>query len=124
MQHRGGKGVRGMSTHQDDVVEQIVYSKTHTDLLFFTSYGKVYRIRGYEVPFYSKSSKGLPVVNLLSLEPDEKVQSIIHVDEWEDTHSLFYATRQGFVKRTPITEFSSIRQNGKKAIVLKEDDEL
>ena len=124
MQHRGGKGVRGMSTHQDDVVEQIVYSKTHTDLLFFTSYGKVYRIRGYEVPFYSKSSKGLPVVNLLSLEPDEKVQSIIHVDEWNDEHSLFFATRQGIVKRTPITEFISIRQNGKKAIVLKEDDEL
>ena len=124
MQHRGGKGVRGMSTHQDDVVEQIVYSKTHTDLLFFTSYGKVYRIRGYEVPFYSKSSKGLPVVNLLSLEPDEKVQSIIHVDEWNDEHSLFFATKQGIVKRTPITEFISIRQNGKKAIVLKEDDEL
>ena len=124
MQHRGGKGVRGMSTHKYDVVEQIVYSKTHTDLLFFTSYGKVYRIRGYEVPFYSKSSKGLPVVNLLSLEPDEKVQSIIHVDEWNDEHSLFFATKQGIVKRTPITEFISIRQNGKKAIVLKEDDEL
>lgn len=124
MQHRGGKGVRGMSTHSDDVVEQIVYSKTHTDLLFFTSYGKVYRIRGYEVPFYSKSSKGLPVVNLLNLESDEKVQSIIHVDEWEDTHSLFFATKKGIVKRTPVSEFESIRQNGKKAIVLREDDEL
>ena len=124
MQHRGGKGVRGMSTHSDDVVEQIVYSKTHTDLLFFTSYGKVYRIRGYEVPFYSKNSKGLPVVNLLSLESDEKVQSIIHVDEWGDTHSLFFATKKGIVKRTPVSEFESIRQNGKKAIVLREDDEL
>ena len=124
MQHRGGKGVRGMSTHSDDVVEQIVYSKTHTDLLFFTSYGKVYRIRGYEVPFYSKNAKGLPVVNLLSLESDEKVQSIIHVDEWGDTHSLFFATKKGIVKRTPVSEFESIRQNGKKAIVLREDDEL
>ncbi len=124
MQHRGGKGVRGMSTHSDDVVEQIVYSKTHTDLLFFTSYGKVYRIRGYEVPFYSKNSKGLPVVNLLSLESDEKVQSIIHIDECDDSYSLFFATKKGIVKRTPISEFESIRQNGKKAIVLREDDEL
>ena len=124
MQHRGGKGVKGMTTHSDDVVEQIVYAKTHTDLLFFTSYGKVYRTRGYEVPFYSKNSKGLPVVNLLNLESDEKVQSIIHIDECGDEHSLFFATKKGIVKRTPITEFISIRQNGKKAIVLREDDEL
>jgi DNA gyrase subunit A len=123
-QHRGGKGVRGMSTHEDDMVEKIVYAKTHTDLLFFTNLGKVYRIRGYQVPFYSKSSKGLPVVNLLNLDPDEKVKALIQIDGCDDHYCLFFATKNGLVKRTSITEFISIRQNGKKAITMREDDEL
>ncbi len=123
-QHRGGKGVKGMSTHDDDMVEKIVYAKTHTDLLFFTSLGKVYRIRGYQVPFYSKNSKGLPVVNLLNLEENEKVRSIISIDEYKDDEYLFFATVNGIVKRCDVKEFESIRQNGKKAIEMKESDEL
>ncbi len=123
-QHRGGKGVKGMSTHDDDMVEKIVYAKTHTDLLFFTSLGKVYRIRGYQVPFYSKNSKGLPIVNLLSLEENEKVRSIISLDEYKDNEYLFFATVNGIVKRCDVKEFESIRQNGKKAIEMKEGDEL
>ncbi len=123
-QHRGGKGVKGMSTHDDDMVEKIVYAKTHTDLLFFTSLGKVYRIRGYQVPFYSKNSKGLPVVNLLNLEDNEKVKSIISIDEYKENEYLFFATVNGIVKRCDVKEFESIRQNGKKAIEMKEGDEL
>lgn len=123
-QHRGGKGVKGMSTHDDDMVEKIVYAKTHTDLLFFTSLGKVYRIRGYQVPFYSKNSKGLPIVNLLSLEENEKVRSIISLDEYKENEYLFFATVNGIVKRCDVKEFESIRQNGKKAIEMKEGDEL
>ena len=123
-QHRGGKGVKGMSTHDDDMVEKIAYAKTHTDLLFFTSLGKVYRIRGYQVPFYSKNSKGLPVVNLLNLEENEKVKSIVAIDEYKENEYLFFATVDGIVKRCEVKEFESIRQNGKKAIEMKEGDEL
>jgi DNA gyrase subunit A len=123
-QHRGGKGVKGMSTHDDDMVEKITYAKTHTDLLFFTSLGKVYRIRGYQVPFYSKNSKGLPVVNLLNLEENEKVKSIVAIDEYKENEYLFFATIDGIVKRCEVKEFESIRQNGKKAIEMKEGDEL
>ena len=123
-QNRGGRGVKGMQTHEDDVVDILVHAKTHTDLLFFTSYGKVYRMRGYQVPVFSRSSKGLPVVNLLNLEKDEFVRSIISVDEYKEGDYLFFATEQGIVKRTSIKEYESIRQNGKIAISLREGDHL
>lgn len=123
-QNRGGRGVKGMQTHEDDVVDILVHAKTHTDLLFFTSYGKVYRMRGYQVPVFSRSSKGLPVVNLLNLEKDEFVRSIISVDEYREGDYLFFATEQGVVKRTSIKEYESIRQNGKIAISLREGDHL
>lgn len=123
-QRRGGKGITGMKTHEDDMVESIVYAHTHTDLLFFSNLGKVYRIRGHQVPFYSRTSKGIPVVNLLNMEEGEKVLSIIKVDEYDDNHFLFFATKSGIVKRTLLSEFALIRQNGKKAISMREDDEL
>lgn len=123
-QNRGGKGIIGMQTHEDDVVDFIIHTKTHTDLLFFTNYGKVYRIRGYQVPEYSRTAKGLPVINLLHNEKDEKVMSIISVDEYSESAYLFFATEQGVVKRTSLKEFESIRQNGKKAIMMREDDVL
>lgn len=123
-QKRGGKGVKGMSTHDDDLVEQIIYSKTHADLLIFTNLGKVYRIRGYKVPAANKNSKGIPYVNLFEFEQGEKIKSIVTIDEYQEGHYLFFATQDGIVKRTPIEEFRLIRQNGKKAITMREGDEL
>ncbi len=123
-QNRGGHGIKGMNTHEDDVVDKIVYAKTHTDLMFFTNSGKVYRLRGHQVPEFSRTSKGLPVVNLLSLEKDEKVMSIISVDSYEEGKYLFFATKKGVVKRVSLMEFELIRQNGKKAITMREEDEL
>lgn len=125
-QNRGGRGIKGMSTHEDDVVDIILHTKTHTDLLFFTNFGKVYRMRGYQVPVYSRTGKGLPIVNLLSLSEGEQVKSIIHIDDnsCDDSYFLFFATEKGLVKRTPVAEFRSIRQNGKIAITLREDDHL
>ena len=123
-QNRGGRGVKGMQTHEDDVVDILVHAKTHTDLMFFTSYGKVYRMRGYQVPVFSRAAKGLPVVNLLSLEKDEAVKAIISVDEYKEGDYLFFATEQGVVKRTSIKEYELIRQNGKIAISLREGDHL
>lgn len=118
-QKRGGKGVKGMSTHEDDLVEQIVYSKTHADLLIFTNLGKVYRIRGYKVPAAAKTSKGTPYVNLFDFEKDEKIRSILTFDHYVEGQHLFFATRDGLVKRTTIEEFKLIRQNGKKAITMR-----
>ncbi len=123
-QKRGGKGVKGMSTHDDDLVEQIVYSKTHADLLIFTNLGKVYRIRGYKVPAAAKTSKGTPYVNLFDFEKDEKIRSILTFDHYVEGQHIFFATRDGLVKRTTIEEFKLIRQNGKKAITMREGDEL
>ena len=124
VQNRGGVGVSGGKMNKDDVTSIITYSKTHTDLLFFSSLGKVYRIRGYKVPEYSRTSKGLPVQNLLPIEGEEKILSIISIDDYEEGKYLFFATKQGVVKKTPVKEFASIRQNGKKAILMREDDEL
>ena len=124
LQKRGGKGVKGMSTHDDDLVEQIVYSKTHADLLIFTNLGKVYRIRGSKVPAATKNSKGVPYINLFEFEQDEKIRSIVTIDDYVEGNHLFFATKDGIVKRTPIEEFKSIRQNGKKAITMRDGDEL
>lgn len=123
-QNRGGRGIKGMATNENDAVDMLIHSKTHTDVLFFTDKGKVYRTRGYQIPEFSRTSKGLPIVNLLNLEKDEKVMSVLAVDEYLDGHYLFFVTKDGIVKRTDIKEFASIRQNGKISISLKEDDEL
>ena len=123
-QHRGGRGVRGASLNENDVVDLMVYTKTHTDLLFFTDLGKVYRIRGYQIPEYQRTGKGIPVINLINIEKGENVKSIIPVDEYLDYRFLMFFTKDGIVKRTPISEYESIRQNGKIAITLREGDNL
>ena len=123
-QHRGGRGVRGMSTNENDIVENMVYTKTHTDLLFFTDFGKVYRIRGYMIPEFSKASKGVPIINLINIEKGENVKSIIACDEYKEGRYLMFFTKEGVVKKTPISEYESIRQNGKIAITLREGDTL
>ena len=124
-QKRGGRGVQGTGVKDDDFVRELVSTSTHDHLLFFTNKGRVYRLKGYEIPEYGRTAKGLPVVNLLKLEENESIQTIINVtkDQAADNY-LFFATRQGIVKRTNVNEFSNIRQNGLKALNLKDDDEL
>ena len=124
-QHRGGVGVKGMGTNEEDYIEQLVNLSTHDHLLFFTNKGKVYRIKGYEIPEYGRTSKGLPVINLLSIEKDERVNSIIPVSQSEsDIDYLFFATKEGIVKKTLLSEFENIRNSGKICINLKDTDEL
>ena len=123
-QNRGGVGVKGMTTNEDDFVENIISMTTHDYLLFFTNKGKVYRIKGYEVPLYSRQSKGLPIINLLSLDKDEVVKVMLKVSNNDDNNYLVFCTQKGLIKRTNISEFKNIRANGKIAITLKEDDEL
>ena len=124
-QNRGGVGVKGMATTENDYVEKLVNLKTHDYVLFFSNLGRVYRIKGYEIPEFSRQSKGLPIVNLLSLEKDESVNSILNLDEKENEYKyIVFVTKKGLVKRTPIEEFDSIRKGGKIAISLKDDDEL
>ncbi len=124
-QKRGGRGVQGTGVKDDDFVKDLVSSSTHDRLLFFTNKGRVYRLKAYEIPEYGRTAKGLPIVNLLKLEDNEFVQTIINVGrEKNDEQYLFFATRQGVVKRTGVSEFGNIRQNGLKALNLKEDDEL
>ncbi|MER0122673.1 DNA gyrase subunit A [Streptococcus sp. ZJ93] len=124
-QKRGGRGVQGTGVKDDDFVRELVSTSTHDRLLFFTNKGRVYRLKGYEIPEYGRTAKGLPVVNLLKLEENESIQTIINVTkEQEEGHYLFFTTRQGIVKRTSVAEFDNIRQNGLKALNLKEDDEL
>jgi len=125
-QNRGGVGIKGMTTNEEDNVNKLITSSTHDDILFFSNYGKVYRVRGYEIPLGSRQSKGLPIINLIPIEKEEKITSIISIDSKEvnDEKNLVFVTKQGLVKRTNIREFESIRNNGKIAITLKEDDEL
>ena len=123
-QNRGGRGVRGASLNDNDIVDLMVYTKTHTDLLFFTDLGKVYRIRGYQIPEYQRTGKGIPIINLINIEKGENVKSIIAVDEYLPYRFLMFFTKQGIIKRTPISEYESIRQNGKIAITLREGDNL
>jgi DNA gyrase subunit A len=123
-QNRGGIGVKGMSTKDNDDVDILRHSKTKTDVLFFTNLGKVYRCRGYQIQEGSRTSKGIPVVNFLSLEKGEKVSAIISMDNYDDDHYLFFATKKGVVKRTLASEFKLIRSNGKIAITMREGDEL
>lgn len=123
-QRRGGVGVKGITTNEEDFAEHLLYSLTHSRLMFFTNFGKVYRLKGYEIPEYSRQAKGLPIVNLLPLEQGEIVNSIIKIDEDDDHKYLCFTTKNGIVKRTSIKEFESIRKTGKIAISLKEGDEL
>ena len=123
-QNRGGVGIRGMSTNEEDFVENIVNVSTHDYILFFTSKGRVFRMKGYEVPEYGRQSKGLPIVNLLNLDRDEKVSSLLKIEKEDSCKYLVFATKEGLIKRTDVCEFDSIRNNGKKAITLKENDEL
>ena len=124
-QNRGGVGIKGMTTNEEDFVEHLITMNTHDYILFFSNRGRVYRMKGYEVPEYSRQSKGLPIINLLPLEKDENISSIISVkQDDQNVKYLMFATKNGIVKRTAIEEFDSIRKSGKIAIVLKEDDEL
>lgn len=124
-QNRGGVGIKGMSTNEEDFVEHLISMKTHDYILFFSNKGRVYRMKGYEIPEFSRQSKGLPIINLLSLDKDENISSIVELDSNDDnTKYLMFATKYGLTKRTELSEFDNIRKGGKIAIILKENDEL
>ncbi|UQS87488.1 DNA gyrase subunit A [Nicoliella spurrieriana] len=125
-QNRGGRGIQGMGVHNDDFIEHLVATSTHDTLLFFTNAGKVYRMKGYEIPEYGRTAKGIPIINLLGIKPEEKIEAVINVSAKAKNNEkyLFFTTQLGRSKRTPIDEFFNIRSNGLKAISLKDDDEL
>ncbi len=124
LQNRGGVGVKGMNTNEEDFVEHLISLSTHDYVLFFTNKGKVYRLKGYEVPEFSRQSKGLPIINLLQIDKEEKVNSILSIQKEDEAKYLLFATKFGIVKRTSINEFDNIRTSGKICINLKENDEL
>ncbi|WP_026683502.1 DNA gyrase subunit A [Heyndrickxia coagulans] len=123
-QKRGGRGVQGMGTNEDDFVEHLLTTSTHDTILFFTNKGKVYKKKGYEIPEYGRTAKGIPIVNLLEIDKDEWINTIIRVEDFVEDWFLFFTTKKGISKRTPVTEFANIRTNGLIAIHLKEEDEL
>ena len=123
-QNRGGVGIKGMTTNDEDFVEQMINISTHDSTLFFTNKGKVYRIKGYEIPEYGRQSKGIPIVNLLPIEKDEKVNAVVNINDNNVGKYLLFATKNGIVKKTLISEFVNIRNNGKICITLRDDDEL
>ena len=123
-QHRGGRGIIGIKTVSDDMVKLMKHVKTHTDILFFSSLGKVYRMRGYQIPDSGRTGKGVPVVNFLNLDKDEKIITFLACDEYPENEYLFFVSRNGVVKRTALTEFASIHANGKIAVGLKPGDDL
>lgn len=123
-QHRGGRGITGMKTVGGDTMRLIIHAKTHTDILFFTTLGRVYRLRGYQIPDSGRVGKGMPAQNFLNLDKDEKVVSIVACDDYPDDNYLFFVSKQGIVKRTSLKEFASIHSNGKIAVGLKEGDDL
>ncbi len=123
-QNRGGVGVKGMGTNEDDFVEHLINLSTHDYVLFFTNKGKVYRLKGYEIPEFSRQSKGLPVINLIQIDKDESINSLVTISKEEESKYLMFVTKKGIVKKTNISEFDSIRTNGKICISLKENDEL
>lgn len=123
-QNRGGKGMKGMKTNEDDVVEHIINTSTHDFILFFTNTGRVYKMKGYKIPSSSRQSKGLPIVNLLNLDEGEELAAVAKIDDFDRDDFLFFATKRGVVKRTPVSDFKNIRTTGIKAINLREDDEL
>ena len=124
-QNRGGVGIKGMATNEDDFVEHMLNLNSHDFVLFFTNKGKVYRIKGYEIPEFSRQSKGLPIINLLQLDKDERISSILTGNKDDkDVQTFVFVTKKGLIKRTALSEFENIRKSGKIAILLKEDDEL
>lgn len=123
-QRRGGRGIQGMGTNEDDFVEHLITTSTHDTILFFTNKGKVYRSKGYEIPEYGRTAKGLPIINLLEVDKGEWVNAIIPVEEFVDDWFLFFTTKQGISKRSPLSSFAHIRNNGLIALNLREDDEL
>ena len=123
-QHRGGKGIKGMQTIEDDFIEDLLMTTTHHYIMFFTNFGRVYRLKTYEIPEGSRTSRGIAIVNILQMNPDEKITAIIPVKDYEENKNLFMVTRKGIIKKTSIEEFRNVRKNGLAAITLKEDDEL
>ena len=123
-QKRGGRGVQGMGTNNDDFVEHLLFTSTHDTILFFTSKGKAFRAKGYEIPEFGRTAKGLPIVNLLNIEKEEHVTAVIRVDEFKEDAYFIFTTKTGVTKRTPVSQFANIRTNGLIAIGLREDDEL
>ena len=129
VQNRGGRGIKGMGVNNDDFIEHLIYTSTHDDLLFFTNSGKIYHSKGYEIPEYGRSAKGIPIINLLGIDNDERVQAVVHIKRNQEKANslakyLFFVTRLGTVKRTKLEEFQNIRKNGLRAITLKADDSL
>ena len=123
-QRRGGRGIKGMQTIEDDFIEDLLMTTTHHYVMFFTNYGRVYRLKAYEIPEASRTARGIAIVNLLQLAPEEKISAIIPVNEYEEQKNLFMVTRNGIVKKTPVMEYSNIRKKGMLAINLRENDEL
>lgn len=123
-QNRGGKGIKGMQTIEEDYIEDLLMTTTHHYVMFFTNKGRVYRLKGYEIPEAGRTARGTAIVNLLPLMPGEKITSIVPMKEIDDEKYLFMATRNGMVKKTPMKEYSNVRKNGLQAIVLRDDDEL
>lgn len=124
VQNRGGKGIKGMELHKDDIIDQFISMSTHDHLLVFTDKGKVYRIKGYNVPEFSRTSKGIPAINLISMEKTENIRALVPYSKDHDSKFLFFVTKQGIIKRTTFDEYENINKNGKIAIKLNEDDEL
>ena len=123
-QNRGGKGIKGMQTIEEDYIEDLLMTTTHHYLMFFTNYGRVYRLKAYEIPEASRTARGIAIVNILQLNPGEKISAMIPIKDYEDNKNLFMVTKKGIVKKTPVMEFSNVRKNGLAAISLREDDEL
>ena len=123
-QHRGGKGIKGMETIEDDYIEELLMTTTHHYLMFFTNTGKVYRLKAYEIPEASRTARGTAIVNLIQLQPEEKITAVIPISKFEEGHYLFMATRKGVVKKTPILDYANVRKTGLAAISLREEDEL
>ena len=123
-QNRGGKGIKGMQTLEDDYIEELLMTSTHHYLMFFTNQGRVYRLKGYEIPEASRTARGTAIINLLQLMPGEKITALIPIREYKEGRFLFMATKKGLVKKTPITDFANVRKTGLAAITLRDDDEL
>jgi DNA gyrase subunit A len=123
-QNRGGKGIKGMETIEDDYIEELLMTTSHNYLMFFTNFGRVYRMKAYEIPEAGRTARGTAIINLLQLLPDEKITAVIPIKEYNDHEFLFMATRKGIVKKTSVMEYANIRKNGLTAINLRDDDEL
>ena len=123
-QHRGGKGIKGMQTIDEDYIEDLLMTTTHHYLMFFTNFGRVYRLKAYEIPEAGRTARGTAIINLLQLTPGEKISAMIPIKDYEETKNLFMVTKKGIVKKTSILEYSNVRKKGLAAINLREDDEL